>query len=186
MSDRVYPFFYRRSLFRLAGRSVPRPPPPPPYWLCGKQKSYKRRVFSLAKDIKSKVAESWKWGEFWTEARKYFEWRQLLNYGNNLQGLADDVIISSGMELRGKKIQRNSLLLRGINSGMMKVRTDNPSGPTWPGLRMSLKYFSKAVWKHIFLLPVAKQYKEMKTRGESQDTLAETDFFCKLDYWTSD
>lgn len=60
---------------------------------------------------------------------------------------------------------------------MLKVKADNPSGPTWPDLRMSSKYLSKAVWKHIFLLPVAYQYKEMKTRGDSQDTLAEIEGF---------
>lgn len=127
------------------------------------------------------------WGELWTEASKYFKWRQLINYGNNLQRLADSLLLSvQERSLGGKKIQRNSLLLKGINSGMLKVKTDNPSGPTWPGLSVSLKYVSNAVWKCILLLPVANQYKEMKTRAERQDTLATIDFVYKLGYWISD
>lgn len=127
------------------------------------------------------------WGELWTEASKYFKWRQLINYGNNLQRLADSLLLSvQERSLGGKKIQRNSLLLKGINSGMLKVKTDNPSGPTWPGLSVSLKYVSSAVWKCILLLPVANQYKEMKTRAERQDTLATIDFVYKLGYWISD
>lgn len=127
------------------------------------------------------------WGELWTEASKYFKWRQLINYGNNLQRLADSLLLSvQERSLGGKKIQRNSLLLKGINSGMLKVKTDNPSGSTWPGLSVSLKYVSNAVWKCILLLPVANQYKEMKTRAERQDTLATIDFVYKLGYWISD
>jgi len=71
----------------------------------------------------------------------------LINYGNNLQRLAGSLLPVQEWSLRGEAgegIQRNSLLLKGINSGMLKVGTDNPSGSTWPGLRMSLKYFSKA------------------------------------------
>lgn len=65
---------------------------------------------------------------------------------------------------------------------MLKVRTDNPSGPMWTGLSMSLKYFSKAVGKCILLLPVANQYKEMKTRTERQNTLVTIDFLYKSGY----
>jgi len=36
------------------------------------------------------------------------------------------------MKLRGKQFVSNFLLLREINSGMLKARPDNPNGSVWP------------------------------------------------------
>lgn len=80
------------------------------------------------------------------------------------------------MELRGKQFEGNSLLLSKIDSGMLEVRTDNPSGPAWPGVRMASKYFCKVSGSLFCCYLLQVRIEEKKNRGESLDASAEVDF----------